>query len=190
MAANAAIAKQAATARLLLASEALAQCRQETNPYLPGNTLFGPTRTQMFGPDPCLIQEKELAEASLAVRQLSAQPTPAELGVAPAPQLTSTLDPQTPTDPAIPITENVTPEPYQLQLWSPQSIENVMNQIWEEMEHQQYNYPEDEIYQALSVIHQQMVIFCQWVPDTPPKKNQNFLYNPKNREWIGTWVPK
>ncbi|TRZ05897.1 hypothetical protein HGM15179_021209 [Zosterops borbonicus] len=124
---NAVIAEQAAAARVLLASQALAECRQQNNPYLPGASLFGPTRSQMYGPDPCLEQEKELAEAQAAkaAAQISNAPTEQNTAVAPAIQLADTWDS---SELFQPDTMNVD-LPELESMWSPTSVEEILDMI-------------------------------------------------------------
>lgn len=190
---NAIIAKQAAEARQLLAAEALAQCRQETNPYLPTNNLFGPTRQQMWGPDPCLQQQEELAQADLQLRQISNMPTLQNIGAQPAPQLSSTLplDQPSPIDPALPISETVTPDPQQESMWSPSSIESTMNKIWDQLQQvSPGSVTSQSIEEEMEIVYQQLVILMSWCPEKPPVRQSKFLYDPKNKDWINSWVPK
>ncbi|UOH27066.1 nonstructural protein 2 [Galliform chaphamaparvovirus 13] len=198
LAANAVIAKQAAAARLALASQSLAQCREQTNPYLPGNSgPFGPTRAQLYGPDPCLEQEKELAAATtahqdaVALAQRSAAPTPQDLQSAPAPQLSSTWDVND-TDPGIPISEFLVPVPMLNNSWSPDSLDDVLAAIAMELEEIAPGSTSDsEVEEQMEIIRENMVSFLLWSPwDRKPRKRKPFQYRPNNKDWIGRWVPE
>ncbi|QGJ83205.1 nonstructural protein 2 [Peafowl parvovirus 2] len=179
-----------------MASQSLAQCREQTNPYLPGNSLFGPTRQMMYGPDPCETQEKELAGATtahleaVALAQRSAAPTAQDVQAAPAPQLSSTFDPPD-IDPAIPPTEQVIPSPDLNNMWSPDTLQEIMDMIAEEMEIiQPGSTSSSEAEEQMEIVWDQMVTFLHWVPRFHPRKRKpGFQYLPKNQDWIGKWVP-
>lgn len=190
-AANAVIAQQAAAARLALASQAYATCREQTNPYLPGNAgLFGPSRAQMWGQDPCQEQEQELIEAQEAARALSqvaGEPQAAQ--TPPAPQLSQTADPQLP-DPAIPESEFHVQDPTLENMWSPDTVLEVMDMIAAAMEEERPGSSEsEEAIQELEQMYHRMVAFLSWnwMECQAPKKRLKF--NPKNQEWIKKWLP-
>nr|WPD49020.1 MAG: nonstructural protein 2 [Protoparvovirus sp.] len=191
IAANAVIAKQAAEAKLLLTAQALTQCRQETNPFLPGNTLLGPSRAHMWAPDPCLQQEQDHAEASLALAQITNKPTQANIGAQPAPQLSDTLNPNIPADPLMMTPENVVQSPSLQSQWSPSSIENTMNEIWDQMmEIAPPEISDQEIMEVLGQIHHMIIIVGAWLPHMGPVTNLKFTLDPKNKDWINHWAPK
>ncbi|UOH27062.1 nonstructural protein 2 [Galliform chaphamaparvovirus 12] len=195
IAANALIAQQAAAARLLLASQSLAKCREENNPFIPGNNPFGAPRNLMFMPDPCETQEKELAGATtehmeaVALAQRSAAPTAQDLQAAPAPQLSSTFDPPN-IDPAIPESEHVIPAPDLENLWSPDTLQEIMDLLAMELE---TSHPgslnEPEIMDQLEIIWIQCTNFLHWLPGYYPKTRKPIKYQPKNADWIGRWLP-
>ena len=197
IAVNAVIAKQAAAARLALASQSLAECREQTNPYLPGNSgPFGPSRAQLYGPDPCLEQEKEYAAATVehqdavALAQKSNAPTPQDLQSAPAPQLSSSWDIND-TDPGIPISEFLVPQPFLNNSWSPTDLDQIMADIAMELEAQAPGSTSDsEVEEHMDIIRHNMTCFLLWNPwDKPVRKRKKFQYNPKNKDWIGRWLP-
>lgn len=196
-AANALIAKQAAAARLLTASQALQACREENNPYSPSSFFTAP-RTAMWAPDPCLEQEKELAAATIQNKaaqssaQVSNAPAAAALEVAPAPQLSSTSDGLSPyMQPEIPITEFMVPSPAQSNMWSPDSILDVMDQIMEEMEALSpgSTSSSESIQAPLQILYDMMVAFLHWMPKKAKRPKQHLVYNPRNQDWIGRWGP-
>ncbi|UOH27046.1 nonstructural protein 2 [Galliform chaphamaparvovirus 9] len=199
MAANAVIAREAAAARLLMASQSLAQCREQNNPFLPGNMgPFGPNiRQLMYAPDPCEEQEKELAGATtahqdaVALAQRSAAPTVQDLQSAPAPQLSSSWDVNN-LDPGIPITEFLVPAPSLESSWSPTDLDMVMEMIQMELDQIAPGSPTDEeMIEQLDQIRHNLVLFLMWSPwDTPPKKRKPFQYQPKNEGWIGSYLPR
>ncbi|AHF54688.1 NP [turkey parvovirus 2] len=196
IAANAVIAQQAAAARLLMASQALAECREQNNPYLPGNSLFGPTRAQMWGPDPCEQQEQDLAsatadhQASVQLAQKSSAPTPQDIQSAPQPQLSSTWS--TEYDPSIPLTEFLVPSPALMSEWSPTSLQEVLDMLAIEMEDiSSGSSTSSEVQEAMEVVQENMMCFLLWDPwDIPPKKRKRYRFQPKNASWIGKWVPE
>nr|WPD49026.1 MAG: nonstructural protein 2 [Protoparvovirus sp.] len=189
---NAVIAQQAAAARMMMASQALQTCREQNNPYLPGNSLFGPTLSTRWGPDPCLTQEKELAAATTAheeaqaTAQISAAPTPQSPHAALAPQLSSTFDLGDELNPAVPVTEFITPDPSLNNMWSPKSIEDVMIAIAAEMEQQTGTIDEDE----LERLHKNVTILYSWIPQKGVHRKKRYKFEPNNLNWIGVWVPK
>ncbi|UOH27038.1 nonstructural protein 2 [Galliform chaphamaparvovirus 7] len=199
IAANAVIAQQAAAARLLMASQALAECRQQNNPYLPENMgIFGPNvRQLMYAPDPCETQEKELAGATtahaeaVALAQRSNAPTAQDLQAAPAPQLSSSFDIND-TNPAIPDVEFITPSPSLENMWSPTSLDEVMAMIAEELERQSPgSTSSSDIMEQLNIIEENIVCFLSWNPwDKQAKKRKRYQYLPKNEGWIGSYLPK
>lgn len=197
LAANAVIVQQAAAARLLMASQALAECREANNPYLPGNSLLGPSRAQMWGPDPCLTQEKELAAATIdnqaaqSAAQIAGASDQATPTAAVAPQLTETWD-FPGNDPAVPITEFETPSPALSNMWSPDSLLEIMEMIANQLEQdQEGSTQENAIIEELEIIRKQMIAFLQWQwQDHPKPRKHRFQYLPKNQKWIGRWVPE
>lgn len=189
-AANAAFAKEAAAGRLLAAQQAYARCREENNPYLPGNSLFGPTRAQMWGPDPCQEQMNELAgatrenEQAAQLAQIQAAPTPQNIASAAAVQLADTWDNSELLDPVI---MNVDLEAVQ-NMWSPSSIEETMEAILMDLD---LNVLSDEEMEDLDRIHQNMIALIHWDPGYPTKPTKVRLQLlPKKKGWIGSWMPK
>nr|WOX03044.1 nonstructural protein 2 [Psittaciform chaphamaparvovirus 5] len=198
IAANAIIAQQAAAARLLLASQSLAKCREETNPYLPGNRgPFGPSRQQIWGPDPCATQEKELAGATTdhmaatALAQHSAAPTAQDVQAAPAPQLSEAWVGEPLLDPAIPESEVQVPSPALSNDWSPTTLLQVMDMIAEQMEADEAGSTASEaMEEELELVFQNMYLFLSWDAWKRPKRSRRpFQYLPNNADWIGSWLP-
>lgn len=195
MAVNAVIAAEAAAARQMMAAQALADCREQNNPYLPGNAgILGPTRSQMWGPDPCLTQEKELAAATIAnqaaqaAAQITGAPTAQALQAAVAPQLSETETLDDLLNPAIPETEFVTPDSSLENMWSPGSIEETMIKIAEELEKSGEMGPEEE--KEMEVIYENATILLNyWCWNPPAKKRKRYKFLPNNQNWIGKWTP-
>lgn len=200
-------AKEAAAARLILASNQLAECRENNNPY---NWMGQPTRAAMFGPDPCLEQERERHEADQAVQAAdqriagattsdiaaiqagaaSNAPSVQDLASAPAPQLATGYDPVGITDPSIPLSEYSVPSPGMQSLWSPLSIDAVMEMILDEME---WEKVEEEVRQKVLVILDGLVEnmdnFGKWWSWGKGPKSLKIKFKPKNQKWIGMWSP-
>lgn len=197
-AANVVIAREAAAARRLLAAQALVECRNQNNPYLPGNSILGPPRNVMYMPDPCQTQERELAQASEEERQAAARlaqaqqaPTPQDPSSAPAPQLSSTAEGAAMPDPAVPESEFIVPSPALNNMWSPDSIMDTMDQIANELEEMDTtNIDPGAINAELDLIFNQLTLFLAWLPGKGKPRNKKFQYLPKNQDWIGRWVPK
>ncbi|QPN96885.1 nonstructural protein 2 [Barn owl parvovirus] len=193
-AANAIIAQEAAAARLLLASQHLAECRERTNPYLPGNSWggLGPSRTAMWAPDPCLEELREYAGATtahqeaVAAAQIANAPTAQDLSSAPAPQLSSAYDPPQDLDPAIPESEGIVPSPAQNNMWSPTVPDDVMVAISETIEAMTPEIEED-----MEVVLENMNMLLHWMCWRTPKKvrQRRMQFLPKNQDWIGRWTP-
>lgn len=188
MAVNAAIVKQAAAARLAMASQALRECREQNNPFLPGNSLFGPTRTQMWGPDPCQTQEKDLAEAAQAAAQISAAPTLQNQEVNPAPELSITSTDHEGSQ----IPEFQTLDPTVQNMWSPDSVLEVMDQIVAELDgiSPESSSPSESIQQELAEVQQDMelvTMFLCW--GKPPAKRRRYQFLPKSAKWLGRFLP-
>ncbi|QEJ80806.1 NP [Psittacara leucophthalmus chapparvovirus] len=195
LAANAAIVQQAAAARLLLASQNLAACREENNPYLPGRNPFGVPARLMWAADPCAEQEKELAGATVAhadavaAAQVSNAPTAQDLPSAPAPQLSDSWDIAA-TNPVIPESEFVTPDPHLQNMWSPLSILDVMEMIAMELENQGESTSSSEIEEEMELIYENMRAFQSWWAwEKPKRKRRRYQFKPKNEDWIGRWMP-
>lgn len=189
-AANAAFAREAAAGRLLAAQQAYAACRERNNPYLPGNSLFGPTRNQMWGPDPCQEEMNELAGATTAnqaaaeLAQIQAAPTIESPSAAAAVQLADTWDSSELFDP---ILMNVDLEAVQ-NMWSPTGIEETMEMIAVEMDLE--NASESDL-EDMEIIYQNLIALIHWDPGYPTKRTKSRLrLLPKKQEWIGSWVPK
>lgn len=191
IAVNAVIAEQAAAARLLMASQALAACREQNNPYLPRNFPLGPPRSLMYGPDPCSAEEEALAGATAAhqeaqqAAQIANAPAAAAVQVAPAVQMSDTWDSSELFDPT---TMNVE-IPHQLDsMWSPTSIEDVMEMIALQMEVDEgLNVSSDE---EMEIIYTNMIALIHWSPAYKTHKRKGAQVHLKNNEWIGTWLPK
>ncbi|QEJ80803.1 NP [avian chapparvovirus BR_DF10] len=196
IAANAVIAEQAAAARLLLAQQNLARCREENNPFLPGRNPFGVPTKLMWAPDPCTTQEKELAGATtahadaVAAAQVSNAPTAQDLPSAPAPQLSDSWDTAA-TNPAIPESEFTVPNPSVQNSWSPTTVMEILDMIAQEMEAQEAGSSSNaSIVEEMDTLEQNIIAFQQWWAWGPVKRTKcKFQFNPKNANWIGKWVP-
>ncbi|UOH27074.1 nonstructural protein 2 [Galliform chaphamaparvovirus 16] len=182
-----------------MASQSLAECREQNNPYLPGNSgPFGPNLRQlMYAPDPCEEQEQELAGATqahldaVALAQKSAAPTIQDLQAAPAPQLSSSWDINN-TDPSIPISEFLVPAPSLESSWSPTDLDNIMAMIQDELEHiAPGSTSDEEMIVELDRIRHNAVLFLMWNPwNLKPYKRKKYQYLPKNKKWIGSYLPQ
>lgn len=194
LAVNAVIAKQAAAARLLLAQQTYAECRERNNPWLPGNSLLGPSRAAMWGPDPCQQEMEEIRDATGAV-QVAAEA--ARVSTAPAPQavaagggieLSNTWEASELFDSVILNAEL----PAELQSsWSPTGLEEVLEGIAVEMELEQAG---EEAWEAMEVaeenIRKNVTALLHWDPGWPVVKLGNrFSLNLKNKKWIESWMP-
>lgn len=205
-AANAVAARDAAAARFLLSSEALAKCREDNNPYNQWGLGFQglePTWA-VDAPDPCreawkaatsdyyALQsaEKTLAGATTTsidaaqASQRSNAPSSQDLASAPAPQLATSGDPVGITDPAIPISEYTVPEEGMECSWSPSSIEAVMEQILEEMEAE----PSERSLAVLEEIESNMRAAGMWW-SWNRGRSTGIKWRPKNQGWVGRWIP-
>lgn len=184
LAVNAVIAEQAAAARLVLASQALAECRQQNNPYLPGNNPLGPSRAQMYGPDPCLEQEKELAEAQAAraAAQISNAPTEQNTAAAPAVQLADTWDSSELYQP-----ETINADLPELEsMYQPMQVMEVVHEILQRIGEE----PTDEELGEMEILEEGMRAVSLWIP--LPIRQSKFKYQLKLRNpgWVGRWVPQ
>lgn len=190
IAANARIAEQAAEARMLLASQALAQCRAENNPYLPGNNPLGLGRQHMYGPDPCLDQERDLAsataehQAAQQAAQIANAPAQSSTAAAPAVQMSDTWDPSELFDPVI---LNVDMSPSLQCMWSPTAVEDVMESLAVAMDLEQAG---NEVWEEMEVVWNNMFSLIHWDPDHPTKPRKGFVLKPKNSGWMNHWVPE
>lgn len=193
---NAAIVQQAADARYAMAAQALAACREMNNPFIPGNSLFGPSRAQMFGPDPCQTEMNEMQnaamnrEAALLTAQTTAAPTPAAPHAAAAPQLSETVDIVDLLDPTVPETEFVVPSPTLSNMWSPDSIEEAMIRIAQQLEQDGNGPIRPEDVEEMDLIFENMTQLLNWWCWVKPKRQRKrYKFLPKNQSWIGKWTP-
>nr|QSH48280.1 NP [Chufflevirus sp.] len=190
IAANALIAEQAAAARMLLASQALAQCRAENNPYTPGNNPLGLGRQQMYGPDPCLDQERDLAsataehQAAQQAAQIANAPAQSSTTAAPAVQMSDTWESSELFDPVI---LNVELEPSLQCMWSPTALEDVMETLAVQMDLEQAG---SEVWEEMEIVWQNMVSLIHWDPDSPTKPRKGFVLKPRNSGWMNHWAPE
>lgn len=186
LAVNAAIVQEAAAARALLAAQALADCRAENNPFLPGSIL-GPSRAAMWGPDPCLEQEKELADAQAAQRaaQISSAPTEQNLAAGPAAEFSNTWDPSELFQP-----ETMNVDIPQLEsAWSPTSLEDILEMIAVQMDVDQDEGLSEALEGEIEKIRKNMIAAQMWDPGHKtfkrPKRYQLVL---KDNGWAGHWL--
>lgn len=191
-AANALFVKQAQAARVTMAAQALQDCREQNNPYGP----FGAPKNLMWATDPCANEEQALAEAttqdqtSASLAQASGQPNPTDLASAPAPQLSDTLENEGP-DPAVPMTEFITPSSNLTNMWSPNTVLEIMDMMAEEMEGIQEGSTQiQENMEALEAVHYNITLFLSWDPwGKPKKKMPRINYMPNNSNWINRYMP-
>lgn len=197
-AANAAIAKDAAAAKVLLQQQQLQECREANNPFVPELNLFGPPRNLMFAPDPCQTQmrdlataQEELEAAEAHLSELSGAPTPGVPQAALAPELTQTVVTENIGDPMITATESTTPDPYAITMWTPTSLEQTLDNIWEEMMSLDIPIPPppEEMETEMERLRGNLVCLYAWVPKKGTKLKSKFTYRPKNLAWINKWVP-
>lgn len=197
-AANAVIAKQAAAARLLLVADQLAKCREENNPY---NWLGQPTPQAMWGPDPCEELEREKAnlenilagEKSLpqaAAQSASNAPNAENLAAAPAPQLATAYDPVGNTDPAIPESEFSDSGGSLQNVWSPITIDSLMEEIfgqvdWDQLEEEM----QQAVFMELGEIEDNVIQSRKWYAWAPGKKQKKLKFMPDSLAWVGKWAP-
>lgn len=192
IAANAVIAEQAAAARLLLASQALAQCREENNPFLPSNP-FGPSLSQRWGPDPCLEQEKELAGATTAhqeaaaAAQISNAPASQNLAAAPGTQLSNTWEPSELFEGTLQNTDY----PQLQSMWSPTSVEDVLEMIAVQMEADQVGEMMwEEMGEELDRLRRNMTALLCWdISHQTVRRRLRLRLTLTNTTWIGSWSP-
>lgn len=190
IAANALIAEQAAAARLLLASQALADCRERTNPYLPGNNPLGAPRNVMYCPDPCQEEEEALRgatqehQAAQQAAQVSAAPDPAAATAAAAVQMSNTWEPSEFFDPVI-MNADV---PSLESMWSPTSLEDVMEALAVQMEVESLGGDMEE---EMEIVRKNMTALLMWSPSHPTKaRKKRYALTLNNAEWVGLWVPE
>lgn len=163
----------------------------------------------MFGPDPCLAEERERYDAERAVSetermsgatttdiaavqagQVSNAPTAQDLASAPAPQLATAYDPVGITDPSIPLSEYLPPSPGMLSLWSPMSIDSVMEAIIEEMDWTQIEESvRTQVLVILDNLAENMDIAGRWWSWGKGPKPLKIKFQPKNKGWVGRWSP-
>lgn len=193
IAVNALLVQEAAEARKLLAAQNLAQCREETNPYLPQNNPFGPSRIAMWGPDPCAQQEKDLAAATVdhlaaqQLAQLANAPSVQDPSSAPAPILAETFD--TPMNPMIPETEYTVPDPQLQNMWSPDTMLTTMDKLANILE-QQNVQPSPEIIEEMEIIDENIKMTTLWDAwKKPRRRRRRYQFLPNNQSWIGKWTP-
>lgn len=184
---NAAIATSVGAGRLVLAAAQLQECRNQNNPHrnswIPGMAA----QNLQWAADPCQTQQEEvdqlIAQGAAEGNQVATQ----QLGAAPAPQLAESVDPVPNTDPAVPLSEFVVPEPGAQNPWSPVLPEEVMDMIIDLYEGEE---PPEQM--LLDNILDQMRYYLLWCPwGGPNLKNLkwHFKYKPKNSNWVGNWVP-
>lgn len=184
LAVNAAIVSEAAAARLVLAGQALAECRQQNNPYLPGNSPLGPSRAQMYGPDPCMEQEKELAEAQAAqaAAQISNAPTQQNLGSAPHVQLADTWDSSELYQP-----DTINADLPELEsVYSPMRVQEVVHEILQKLGEE----PTDEELMELEILEENMRAVSLWIPLPLRQTKKRYQLKLRNPGWVGKWVPQ
>lgn len=200
IAANAAFVKQVEAARVLMTGNQLAKCREDNNPYKGWLSGLGAQRT-MFLPDPCAQEAKDHAEAlkgatvnDLPAQQASANsnaPTAQDLAAAPAPQLSTAYDPVGNTDPAIPESEFEVPSPGMQSLWSPSSLEEIMEEIWDDMEWEKMQESmQVEVMKILDEVEENARLArLWWCWGKPETHSHRLKFLPPNGNWVGKWAP-
>lgn len=194
-AANAEAAEKAAAARLLMTTQQLQACREENNPY----TWMGtPTRQAMWGPDPCQEQMEAVRgatvehQAAVAAAQISQAPTAQDLSSAPAPQMSSSYDPVGNTDPAIPDSEGVVPDPALNNPWSPMDVDDLMLDLLNRLEAD--GMEQEEVWIRMRWLLEDLEAALRstkkWLWDGNAKaKWLKVQFKPKNQRWVGMWQP-
>nr|QMI57906.1 nucleoprotein [Chestnut teal chaphamaparvovirus] len=190
---NAVIASNSQAARLLLAANQLNECILRNDQRAPGNSWL-PGMTDLknqWGPDPC-AKEREAVES--IQKEVAGNQVPAlqNLGAAPAPQLAHPADPTPNTDPAIPGSEFVVPDPGQNNPFQPLTHEEIMELIEEGQRMAVEDLQEHlmEIQEQMNQIYgvtKKLILWCPW--GGPGVRNLRWKYEPKNSDWLRKWVP-
>nr|QMI57804.1 nucleoprotein [Pacific black duck chaphamaparvovirus] len=191
--ANAAIAANSQAARLLLAAQQLDECIQRNDPRAPGNSwLPGVVNpNNQWGPDPC-GKERETLESmqqSIAGEKVAALQN---LGAAVAPQLAHPQEPTPNTDPAVPASEYVVPDPGQDNPFMAMSHDEIMELIEQGAQQaiEDFQTHLAEIAEAMDTIYgatRKVILWCPW--GGPPVRNLKWQYKPKNDSWLNKWAP-
>lgn len=188
---NAVIAGNSAAARLLLASNQLNECILRNDPRAPGNSWLPGMISQQnqWGPDPC-AKEREAVE-SLQQQAAGNQAAALQnLGAAPAPQLAHPQDPVPSTDPAIPVSEYVAPDPGMNSPWDTPNQEEIVNMIVEEfLQQRAAELTDEDLMEIESIFNvtRKLILWCPW--GLPGVRNLKWKYSPKNIDWLRKWVP-
>lgn len=195
---NAVIASNSQAARLLLAAQQLNECINRNDPRSPGNSWIPgmvDSKSQ-WAPDPC-AKEREAVESiqqAIAGEKVAALQN---LGAAVAPQLAHPQDPIPNTDPAVPSSEFVVPDPGQDNPLNPLTHQEIMELIEEGMREDPMEVPEDLLEEwdrmvqnqmnQISTVTKRLILWCPW--GGPGVKNLKWEYKPKNIDWLNKWVP-
>nr|QMI57848.1 nucleoprotein [Chestnut teal chaphamaparvovirus] len=187
---NAVIADNSQAARLLLAAQQLNECINRNDPRAPGNSWLPgvvDSRNQ-WAPDPC-AKEREAVESmqeAIAGEKVAALQN---LGAAVAPQLAHPQDPIPNTDPAVPSSEFVVPDPGQNNPFNPLTEEEIMELIEQGMREPLEEWDEHmrDLSNQISTVMRRLILWCPW--GGPGMKNLKWQYKPKNEDWLNKWVP-
>ncbi|QMI57782.1 nucleoprotein [Pacific black duck chaphamaparvovirus 1] len=190
---NAVIASNSQAARLLLAANQLNDCILRNDQRSPGNSWL-PGMVDLknqWGPDPC-AKEKEAVES--LQKEIAGNQVPAlqNLGAAPAPQLAHPADPTPNTDPAIPGSEFVAPDPGQANPFNPMSFDEIMELIEQGQQELVDDFAAhlEEIAMQMDQIYgvtKKLILWCPW--GGPGVRNLKWNYKPNNASWLNKWAP-
>lgn len=177
-----------------MTTQQLQACREQN----PAYTWLGtPTRQAMWGPDPCQAEVDAVRgatvedQAAQQAAQIAQAPTSQDLASAPAPQLSSSYDPVGNTDPAIPDSEGIIPNPDLTNLWSPMDVDDVLLRILEDAEMEGSEEWLLRMIWLLEDLEADLRATGKWTPwgSKPKAKWLNIKLNPKNEKWVGKFQP-
>nr|WPV87711.1 nonstructural protein 2 NS2 [Chaphamaparvovirus anseriform 9] len=180
---NAVIANSVEAGRILLASQQLAECRAQNNPYqnvwMPGLGI----QNLQWAADPCQKEQEAVDQLQQQAAAAGNQVATQQLGGAPAPQLATSVDPTPNTDPAIPMNEYIPAQGAQ-NAWSPLELNEIMEMIVQEAGDVEIDDMD------LDEILNKMLYYKLWCPwGLPGTHNLKWKYQPKNPKWISQWLP-
>lgn len=192
-AADAVLASSADAARTVLAAQqALEACRNQNNPGLPGNSWIQGMKAQnlVWAPDPCQQEQAALDNLNKQSAVEGNQEAIQGLGGAPAPQLATDWDPTPQTDPAIPESEYIVPEPGAASPFLPLTDEELRDLFFQAMK--EIPLDQEMIEQFVDPIMSAVKYYHLWCPWGGPGVHQlkwKLKYKPNNQDWIGKWCP-
>nr|QMI57898.1 nucleoprotein [Chestnut teal chaphamaparvovirus] len=189
---NAAAAKSADAARMLLtAQQTLEACRNMNNPGLPGNSWIQGARMQqaMWAPDPCAAEQEAvdtlMEQGAAGGNQVATQ----GVGGAPAPQLATDYDPVPNLDPAISASEFAVPDPGAVNRFLPLSEEDLLEILHDALRDRAEDMEWDEHIRNILEGRKKYLLWCPWGGPGVKDLKWTFKYRPKNHHWIGKYLP-